>query len=130
LELVTERNGVKFFNDSKSTTVTSTCKAIESFENPVILILGGIHKGESFKKIEQYKHLKKIICFGKAKQKISNELKSISPCEVGNLEQAVKKAKSFATHGDIILFSPACASFDMFENYKQRGKKFKEIVNE
>jgi len=130
LELVTEKNGVKFFNDSKSTTVTSTCKAIESFENPVILILGGIHKGESFKKIEQYKHLKKIICFGKAKQKISNELKSISPYEVGNLEQAVKKAKSFATHGDIILFSPACASFDMFENYKQRGKKFKEIVNE
>ncbi len=130
LEFVLEKNGVKFFNDSKSTTISSTCKAIESFKEPVILILGGIHKGEEFSKILKYKNLKKVIAFGKSKEKILKELQSINPLEAESLNDAVNKAKFFANSGDIVLFSPACASFDMFENFEKRGKFFKELVNE
>ncbi len=130
LEFVVERDGVKYYNDSKSTTVTSTCSAIESFDEQVILILGGVQKGESFKKIANYNNVKKVICFGEAKNKISNELKTISPILVNTLEDAVNEAKKLSEKSNVILFSPACASFDMFENYKERGKRFKEIVND
>jgi UDP-N-acetylmuramoylalanine--D-glutamate ligase len=128
MEFVTSVNGVDYFNDSKSTTVSSTCRGVESFENQVVLILGGVYKGETFKKLEKYRNVKKIICFGEASDIISEELKSHSPVVVENLEKAVEYASQIASKGDIVLFSPACASFDMFENYIERGNTFKEYV--
>lgn len=128
LEFVMERNGVSYYNDSKSTTVSSTCMAIESFDNPVILILGGIEKGESFRKMLKYSNLKKVICFGRSKGKIVEELRELNPEIADNLEDAVKKAKAISRPGDIILFSPACSSFDMFKNYIERGNYFKDLI--
>ena len=128
MEFVTSVNGVDYFNDSKSTTVSSTCRGVESFENQVVLILGGVYKGETFKKLDKYRNVKKIICFGEASDIISEELKSHSPVVVENLEKAVEYASRIACKGDIVLFSPACASFDMFENYIERGNTFKEFV--
>ena len=128
LEFVTEKNGVTFYNDSKSTTISSTCRAVESFNLPVILILGGIHKGEDFKMLLKYKNLKKIICFGDAKEIIIKSLIEKQPVVAENLENAVELAVESADIGDIVLFSPGCSSFDMFKNYIERGKKFKELV--
>ncbi len=128
LEFVTEKNGVRFYNDSKSTTISSSCRAVESFAGDLILILGGIHKGEEFESFLKYKNIKKVICFGRAKDQIMRALKSINPIEVSSLDRAVESALSYAVSGDTILFSPGCSSFDMFQNYKERGRMFKELV--
>jgi UDP-N-acetylmuramoylalanine--D-glutamate ligase len=129
LEFICEKNGIKYFNDSKSTTVSSTCRAVETFTENIILLLGGIYKGESFDKLLQFKNIKKIICFGEAKEIISQQLKTIEPIVVDTLDEAVFKAEEIADNGDVILFSPACSSFDMFKNYIERGKAFKELIN-
>jgi UDP-N-acetylmuramoylalanine--D-glutamate ligase len=129
LEFICEKNGIKYFNDSKSTTVSSTCRAVETFKENIILLLGGIYKGESFDKLLQFKNIKKIICFGEAKEIISQQLESIEPITVDTLDEAVFKAEKIADNGDVILFSPACSSFDMFKNYIERGEAFKELIN-
>ena len=127
LEFVTEIDGVKFYNDSKSTTVDSTFKALMSFKEPIILLLGGVHKGESYKKLGHFDNLKKVICFGEAKDIIYKDLSYLDKKieKAKNLDEAFKKALKSANSGDVVLFSPACSSFDEFQNYEERGKNFK-----
>ena len=127
LEFVCEIGGVKFYNDSKSTTVDSTFKALQSFNEPVILLLGGVHKGESYRKLGTFKNLKKVICYGEAGKIIFNDLQPIGVKIklVENFESAFKRAIENMKKGDVVLLSPACSSFDEFENYEERGKKFK-----
>jgi UDP-N-acetylmuramoylalanine--D-glutamate ligase len=129
LEFVKKINEVSFYNDSKSTTVQATIKAVESFENPVILILGGIDKGGDFSKLNFYKNkIKSIFIIGKDREKIKKQINLENVFLKDTLEDAVKKAYITAEKEDVILFSPACASFDMFKNYVDRGEKFKKIV--
>ncbi len=130
LEFVRELSGVEFYNDSKSTTVNALEKALLSFDRPVILIAGGRDKGLDFTKIRKLAHqkLKELVLIGEASEKIKKEL-DFEPCyEARDLSDAVHHSIKASRAGDIIIVSPGCASFDMFKNYEERGKKFKEIV--
>ncbi|ADQ04197.1 UDP-N-acetylmuramoylalanine/D-glutamate ligase [Caldicellulosiruptor owensensis OL] len=134
IEFVTEINGIKFYNDSKGTNTDAAEKAISAFESPIILIAGGYDKGESFERFAGLiaKKVKKVFLLGQTKQKIASELEKIGYRNfelVSNLKEAVEKSFEYAKSGDVVLLSPACASWDMFENYEQRGKMFKEYVN-
>ncbi len=131
LEFIRNINGVDYYNDSKSTTVNSLEKALLSFYKPIILIAGGRDKGLDFTKIRElvHKKVKCLILIGEAKEKIKNELEFDNTFFENSLENAVKLAKEKAKEGDVILLSPGCASFDMFKNYEERGKVFKDIVN-
>jgi len=131
LELVRTINGISFINDSKATNVDSVWFAIRSFNNPIILILGGKDKGNDYSRIEPLiaKHVKVIYAIGSSSEKIYNYFQNIIEVQkVGSLEEAVKKAYEIGKNGDIIMLSPACASFDMFNNYEHRGSVFKQIV--
>ncbi len=132
LEFVRELGGVKYMNDSKSTNVSSTLVALKSFSQPIILILGGRDKGSPYTPLIPLikNNVKKIIAIGEAKKKIFNQLKDATDIILlDNVEAAVKKAEEFAVVGDVVMLSPACASFDQFKNYEERGKFFKKIVN-
>ncbi len=130
LELVTEYEGVTYYNDSKSTTVNALSKALLSFDSPIILIAGGRDKGLDFKKIRTLVHrkLKNLVLIGEAASKIRKELSFPSCYMAENLEDAVEYSRKVSVKGDIVLLSPGCASFDMFEDFEQRGRKFKELV--
>jgi UDP-N-acetylmuramoylalanine--D-glutamate ligase len=131
LELVTEIDGIKFINDSKATTVDSTIWALENLTQPVILIAGGREKGNDYKLISglMQKKVKELILIGETKEKIKAALGDIlSVQEAITLEEAVSKAYSKATRGCCILFSPMCKSFDMFSDYEDRGRSFKQAV--
>ncbi|MBN1383262.1 MAG: UDP-N-acetylmuramoyl-L-alanine--D-glutamate ligase [Elusimicrobia bacterium] len=131
LEFVREIKGVKYINDSKGTNVSSTETAIKAFEQPIVLILGGRDKGSSYAPLIPLikRNVKKVIVIGEAKEKILSELKGSAEIIIlDNIEQAVKKANQVALPGDIVLLSPACASFDQFKNYEERGDFFKEVV--
>jgi UDP-N-acetylmuramoylalanine--D-glutamate ligase len=133
LETVRTWQGVTFINDSKGTNVDATLKAIQSFEEPVILILGGKDKGGDFTRLKEAIHhgVKGIVVIGEAAPRIINALKGSVPMSgVTSLEEAVAQARSLAISGDVVLFSPACASFDMFQNYHHRGLEFKRVVQE
>ncbi len=130
LEFVRNIDGVDYYNDSKSTTVNSLEKALLSFDKPVILIAGGRDKGLDFTKVKSlvHKKLKVLILIGEAKEKINRELDFKNTLYADSLEEAVYKAKEKSETGNIVLLSPGCASFDMFKNYEERGKVYKEIV--
>jgi UDP-N-acetylmuramoylalanine--D-glutamate ligase len=133
LEFVRELNGIKFYNDSKATNVNSVWFAIRGFTQPIVLMLGGRDKGNDYKEIlnEVRKFVKTIIAFGESRNKVHEFFKYERPVVVAvNLQQAVKEAFAAADSGDIVLLSPACASFDEFENYEHRGREFKRRVNE
>jgi len=134
IEFVRELNGVKYYNDSKATNVDSVYYALGSFKEPIILIAGGKDKGNDYSKIadEVKEHVKAIVTVGKGAEKIEKFFKDMKPIYSAgmSMEEAVKLAKDNAAPGDIVLLSPACASFDMFDNYEQRGKVFKELVNQ
>ncbi len=122
-------NGIDFYNDSKSTTVQSVIKAVESFpDKNIYLILGGIYKGGDFTCLKNYKNIKGIFIIGKDKRVIKNMIKNKNVYLSKNLEEAVKKAYKKAEKGDVVLFSPGCSSFDMFRNYMERGESFNKIV--
>ena len=123
-------NGIDFINDSKSTNIDSAKKALESISGKVILILGGIPKEDDFSDISLFKKsILKIIVYGEASHKIYNSLpKDISLERIEKFEDAVQVAIESAVENSVVLLSPACASFDQFDNYKERGKKFKNIV--
>ena len=123
-------NGIDFINDSKSTNIDSAKKALESISGKVILILGGIPKEDDFSDISLFKKsILKIIVYGEASHKIYNSLpKDISVERIEKFEDAVQVAIESAVENSVVLLSPACASFDQFDNYKERGKKFKNIV--
>ncbi|WP_299238856.1 UDP-N-acetylmuramoyl-L-alanine--D-glutamate ligase [Sulfurihydrogenibium sp.] len=132
IEFVKEVEGVKFYNDSKSTTVQAVEKAIESFDENVVLILGGINKGGDFSKLGSLLKTKVLSAFiiGRDKEQIYQMIKDYTnSIKKESLEEAVKDAFEVAkSNKAVVLFSPGCASFDMFKNYADRGNKFKEIV--
>ena len=132
-----EVNGVKYYNDSKATTPKSSIAAITAFQAQVILIAGGYDKGSSFEEFAGAcaQHTNAVILIGKTAGKIQELiLKKKGTKETPliflqkTFEEAFKQANSLAKAGDVVLLSPACASYDMFLNYEERGKKFKDMV--
>jgi UDP-N-acetylmuramoylalanine--D-glutamate ligase len=133
LEVVRKWQGITFVNDSKGTNVDATLKALHSFEEPLVLILGGKDKGGDFSQLVDSikRQVKGVVVIGEATQNIVQALKGIKPViSAASLTEAVSQAVTFAVDGDVVLFSPACASFDMFQNYHHRGLEFKRIVRE
>ena len=132
LELVRQIDGVTYVNDSKATNVDSVWYALKSFDEPILLILGGQDKGNDYEQIKLLvlKKVKKIYAIGSSAEKVFNFFHHDVKVEIEkSMEDAVKSASSEAKSGDVVLLSPACASFDMFNNYEHRGKVFKEAVN-
>jgi UDP-N-acetylmuramoylalanine--D-glutamate ligase len=132
LEFVREIDGVIYVNDSKGTNVDSVWYALKSFENPIFLVLGGQDKGNDYNKIKELvlKKVKKIYAIGSSAEKVFNFFHHDVKVEIkGTLEDVVIAANSEARRNDVVLLSPACASFDMFDNYEHRGEVFKEAVN-
>ena len=132
IEFVRELNGVQYFNDSKATNVDAVWYALRSFSEPLYLILGGKDKGNDYNQIKDLvkEKVKKIYAIGVSADKVYEFFKSIVDVEkMSSLESVVEKANKEAVKGDVVLLSPACASFDMFNSYEHRGKVFKEAVN-
>ena len=139
LELVAEKNGVKWYNDSKATTPESAIASLEAFEQPVIIIAGGYDKGIAFDELGEkiVQKAKAAILIGQTAEKIAD---AISKTQDTRLKTQVKFAKSLAeavsiagqlaVAGDVVLLSPACASYDMFDNFEQRGQEFTCLVRE
>lgn len=131
LEYVATINGADFYNDSKATNTDSVKKALLSFEKNVTLLLGGKDKGANFKELEEevLKRCKKVICFGAARNKVKKTFEGKIKTECfKTLKEAVQNQIKTAEKGDIVLLSPACASFDEFNNFEDRGEKFKEWI--
>jgi UDP-N-acetylmuramoylalanine--D-glutamate ligase len=131
LELVRIIDGVKFINDSKATNVDSVWYALRSFEEPIFLILGGQDKGNDYNKIKDLviNKVVKIYAIGSSAEKVFNFFHTFTKVEVKySLEEVVLAANNEARQNEVVLLSPACASFDMFDNYEHRGRVFKEAV--
>lgn len=134
MEYVATIRGVEFINDSKATNVNSTWYALESMTKPTILVLGGVDKGNDYSLIAGLvqEKVKAIICLGSDNRKIHEAFGAmVSPIvNTGSAAEAVQAAFHFAEKGDVVLLSPACASFDLFKNYEDRGRQFKQAVKE
>jgi len=133
LEFVREIKGVAFYNDSKATNVDSTIKAVESFDRGVIIILGGKDKGAPYAPLVEAMEgrVKHVLLIGQAAQQISDAIGGRFPTTfVATMKDAITTGVSLAHTGDVVLLSPACASFDMFDNYEHRGRVFKDAVKE
>jgi UDP-N-acetylmuramoylalanine--D-glutamate ligase len=134
MEFVATIKGVEYINDSKATNINSTWYALENMEKPVLLILGGVDKGNDYSLIEELvaEKVKGIICLGKDNAKILDAFRESGKeiTEARSMEEAVKAAYRMSEKGDVVLLSPACASFDLFQNYEDRGKQFKSAVIE
>ena len=131
LEYVASDNGVEYYNDSKATNVDAAAKAIAAFPECIHLILGGKDKNSNYADLADLlrKRVKAVYTIGSAAAKIESQIRGMAPivsCET--LEKAVAAARKAAHPGDIVLLSPACSSFDQFENYEQRGRVFKQAV--
>lgn len=134
MEPVMAIKGVEFINDSKATNVNSTWYALESMEKPTILILGGVDKGNDYSLLIDLvkEKVKAIVCLGTDNRKIHEAFGKTVELMVNttNAREAVQAAFHFAEKGDVVLLSPACASFDLFKNYEDRGNQFKQAVKE
>ncbi len=134
MEHVASVRGIEFINDSKATNVNSTWYALESMEKPTILILGGVDKGNDYAILEALvnEKVKAIVCLGVDNEKIHEAFKNIVMhiVDTETAADAVQQAFHLAEKGDAVLLSPACASFDLFKNYEDRGRQFKEAVKE
>lgn len=132
LELVTSISGVEYINDSKATNVNSTWYALESMQNPTVWIVGGVDKGNDYTMLTELveQKVKTIICLGKDVAKIHAAFGSVvdSIIDAETMQEAVFHAYQESKKGDSVLLSPACASFDLFENYEDRGRQFKDCV--
>jgi UDP-N-acetylmuramoylalanine--D-glutamate ligase len=132
LEFVNTVHGIEFINDSKATNVNSTWYALESINTPIIWIAGGVDKGNDYTILAELvqSRVKAIICLGVDNKKIIDAFKDIVPIiiETSSADEAVQAAYRLGKKGDNVLLSPACASFDLFENYEDRGRKFKAAV--
>ncbi len=131
LEKVTTIDGVEFFNDSKATNVDASTKSLQSFTRPIILIAGGRDKGGDFEKLKESvaQRVKKIILIGETREKLSEALTGTAPINKAlSLEEAVNMGFAEAEPGDVVLLAPACTSFDMFQNFEERGKIYKNAV--
>jgi UDP-N-acetylmuramoylalanine--D-glutamate ligase len=131
LERVRAVGGVEFVNDSKATTVDAAIKAIESFDRPIVLILGGKDKGSDFSRLRRIvkARVKSIVLVGAAKDKIRAALEGTVPMdEAGAFSEVVPRAAAAAARGDVVLLAPACTSWDMFRSFEERGRVFKRDV--
>src|SRR5208283_4763711 len=130
LEFVAKVAGVDYYNDSKATNVDATIKALESFPANIHLILGGKDKGSDYSVLNELlrQRVKRVYTIGAAAGKIESQIKGVEVVHAETLENALRKANATAEPGDVVLLAPACASFDQFKNYEQRGQVFKEIV--
>ena len=132
LELVDEVDGVRYVNDSKATNVNAVWYALESFNERVVLIAGGRDKGNDYASLKPLvrRKVRAVIALGESADKVMRELGSIAEQQVKaeSMEDAIRIAHLLAEPGDVVLLSPACASFDMFENYEDRGDTFKRLV--
>ncbi len=134
LERFLKVHGIEFINDSKATNINSTWYALESMSQPTVWIVGGIDKGNDYGQLTELvkKKVKAIVCLGKDNSKIMEAFRhiGIDMVETQSMEDAVRSAYYLARNGDTVLLSPACASFDLFENYEDRGYQFKNAVKE
>ena len=134
MEPVASIKNVQFINDSKATNVNSTWFALESMEKPVILILGGVDKGNDYSLLKELvkEKVKAIVCLGNDNRKIHEAFGDFVSLMVNttSAKEAVQAAFHFSSKGDVVLLSPACASFDLFKNYEDRGNQFKQAVKE
>lgn len=133
LEYVDTINGVTYYNDSKATNCVSTITALNSFDKPIILLLGGYDRGHSFHDLDDsMKNVKCVVCFGETKNRIEefcNDL-NIKCYKNDTLKEAMNVVKDICTPGDVVLLSPACASWDQYDKFEDRGDEFKNLVRE
>jgi UDP-N-acetylmuramoylalanine--D-glutamate ligase len=128
---VREVDGVTYVNDSKATNVDSVWHALRSFSKPVIVLIGGRDKGNAYSTLFSAvrEHVKAVVAIGESADKVTAAFSPIiNTVSAGTMQEAVEKAGGLASPGDVVLLSPACASFDWFDNFEHRGKVFKEIV--
>ena len=133
IEFVKELNDIKFYNDSKSTNNQATITALKSFDEDIVLIMGGLDRNIPFDDIAPYlKNVKKINAYGETADKIKKfaEKNNVFCATFSNLRQATENAYYAAEPGNIVLLSPACASWDQYDNFESRGKEFKKIIDE
>jgi UDP-N-acetylmuramoylalanine--D-glutamate ligase len=134
IESVAEVNGVLWINDSKSTNVASTDVALRGMTRPTVLLLGGRHKGEPYTSLvnEIRRTVKVVLAYGESAPIIEGDLGSVVPVERlgSSFSDVMSAARRAAASGDVVLLSPACSSYDMFENYEQRGREFKRLVSQ
>lgn len=133
LEKVAVIDGVEYINDSKATNVDSVWYALESMTRPTVWIAGGTDKGNDYESLKEfaYKKVKALVCMGVNNEKLVENFRNIVPVySTSSLDEAMKVCREVARSGDTVLLSPACASFDLFKNYEQRGELFKKKVLE
>jgi UDP-N-acetylmuramoylalanine--D-glutamate ligase len=132
METVGKIGGIEFINDSKATNVNSTWFALESMSKPIVWIAGGVDKGNDYEVLLPLvkKHVKALICMGVDNSPLHKAFSKHVDMIINTTDmiEAVNVAARLADNGDVVLLSPACASFDLFENYEDRGKKFKSAV--
>jgi UDP-N-acetylmuramoylalanine--D-glutamate ligase len=128
LQPIGERDGVLWVNDSKATNVSATAVGLRSFDRPVVLILGGRHKGEPYSSLadDLRKRARAVVAYGEAAPRIVSDLRgSVDSLSVeSGIDAVVGAAAELACSGDVVLLSPACSSYDMFPNYRERGRAF------
>jgi UDP-N-acetylmuramoylalanine--D-glutamate ligase len=131
LEFVKDVGGVRFYDDSKGTNVGAVVKSLRSFSQPVILIAGGKDKNGDLSPLKELirKRVKRLILIGEARERMNRELGALTDTVLAKtMEEAVFIARQNARAGEVVLLSPACSSFDMFKDYKERGRVYKEAV--
>jgi len=131
LEYLDTIEDVEFFNDSKATNVDAVIRAVQCFDKPVVLIMGGLDKGSNFEPLRNFfrGHIKSLIVMGQAAGLIRTALGDLTPTVAAtSMAEAIKHARQAASPGDVVLLSPGCASFDMYDNYAQRGDDFRQKV--
>ena len=125
--------GVEWINDSKSTNVASTLVALKGMAKPTVLLLGGRHKGEPYDSLapELQRTVKLVIAYGEAAPIVEQDLDGVVALERvnGSFDDVIERARAAAVAGDAVLLSPACSSYDMFDNYEQRGRTFKRLAS-
>jgi UDP-N-acetylmuramoylalanine--D-glutamate ligase len=130
LQPVGERDGVLWVNDSKATNISATAVALRSFDRPVVLILGGRHKGEAYSSLapDLKKRARAVVAYGEAAPRVVSDLReSVDALTVeSGIGAVVQAAADLAQPGDVVLLSPACSSYDMFPNYRERGRAFED----
>ncbi len=132
LETVLKIQNVTYINDSKATNVNATFYALDSMSSPTVWIVGGVDKGNNYEELLPLvnEKVKAIVCLGLDNEKIINTFGNVVPVltQTESMKEAVELAYKLADKGDTVLLSPACASFDLFENYEDRGRQFKNAV--
>jgi len=131
LEFVRELDGVVYVNDSKATNVDAVWYALQSFTSPIVVLLGGRDKGNDYSRLVDpvRKHVRAIVAMGESAEKVRAAFSGVVPLAMArSMDEAVRSARGMAKRGDVVLLSPACASFDWFQNYEHRGRVFKDLV--